>query len=371
MSEILIAAHSKVTYPSSITKPSTASLQDVADSVSASHHDNGMVKDFLFKLLKHKNGDQLEEYTELLSKYGLNTSVDNSDISERLNELKGLITDNDGAPTMEDLANYITTQQQKQKKLHQLLSTIRQSIKTVCLKQHHLVSKLIAEMKREAEKPVSDAQESLEDKSSADDSFYIVWQSIAFDIGSIKKNYLDPINDRLMKVTDLLKKYNSIVLAASAQAVTAGKDANTVKFDVKIMAAALIDFGDIAKNADFGSIDNWNSMTDEEKSTARNTYAPALTIDDNGVMTFDRTEFNKLSSGPEGVNSDGEVSVASYQAWLAQINAFTNSLESGLQTLAQHANQANNSYDNLIKTLSGSIPTITELLMMILKAIRG
>lgn len=351
----------------SVTTPPNAPVQDVTESVSASPYDQQMVKELLIKLLKQDNSNQLGELNELLANNGLDTTAEDSNLSKLLNKIKGVITDKTGAQPGQDLEKMFASQEQRVKRLEQLLIAAKQEIKTDSLKQNYAVSKLFADMKKEAQQPVSDLQSANTLGDSAF-SYRQLWKDLSDAIGSIKSSFVDTITGRLASATGMFQAYNKYILAAASKAVTAGKDGNTVEFDASLIAKARNDFKAVLKTIDLGSVANWDNLSPDEKKTAASTYNPLIKIDAHGKLSFDVSLLDALPNGPAGA-SGNSVSNASYQAWVVQLNGVTSGMQSGLQSLAQRSSQSNTTFDNLVKLLSSSISSLADLVKSVFRAI--
>lgn len=122
-------------------------------------------------------------------------------------------------------------------------------------------------------------------------------------------------------------------------------------------------------NGELGSVDGWNSMTDDEKRRMTITLEPAYKVDSNGKISFNMDQYHSVSGTyPSGIK-DGKVSTASYQAWLATFNAAGNAFQSNMQSFAQRYSQANNNFDTLNKILSSAISTLADSARDVLKSL--
>ncbi|QQG30434.1 IpaD/SipD/SspD family type III secretion system needle tip protein [Pectobacterium carotovorum] len=213
-------------------------------------------------------------------------------------------------------------------------------------------------------------------------SYAELWAVIANAIQTIKEDYVDFYADLMKQYTDMYEAYNEHVQKASSEAVSAGKDGNTVAFDQKKMEDGYTAFDAyVAANSPAGEVKNWADMTPEEKNDMRVTLEPAYKIvevedeDGNchGSIEFNLDQYDKTvkNSYPAAKNQTGvyEPSTSSYQAWLATFNSTSSALQSNMQSFAQRYSQANNTFDNLNKVLSGAISALGESAKDVFKAL--
>ncbi|VFS19014.1 Translocator protein BipD [Yokenella regensburgei] len=118
----------------------------------------------------------------------------------------------------------------------------------------------------------------------------------------------------------------------------------------------------------WGSVKNWDKMTPEERKSMETTLAPAFKVNDSGKIEFNLDQYSAAPDYPSGI-SGGKVSTASYQACLPSFNAGGSALQSNMQAFAQRYSQANSTFDNLNKVLSGAIASLAESAKDVLKAL--
>lgn len=289
-------------------------------------------------------------------------------------------------------------------------------------------------------------------------SYAELWAVIAQAIGSIKTNYLDFYSSLLQKYESMYESYNDNVQKASSEAVNSGGDSNKVSFDATHMDAGYTAFNDYVKNTTLDSVPGWAKMTQTQKDSIKSNLAPSFSVDENGGVKFDLSQYNTVAQHGEYVSSDflekvtegnnipnlekdikthfgitfdfshltvsggkkalsdlldkcnalirndpfkyldarrfldyvenavnhwddyvkkyntdnnskypagielpkSDVSTPSYQAWLATFNAVGSTLQSNLNSFSQRYTQANSTYDNLNKVLSGAISSLSE-----------
>jgi len=206
---------------------------------------------------------------------------------------------------------------------------------------------------------------------NANMSYAEIWLRLALFIGEVKKDYVDFYADLMQKYTEMYESFNENVQKASSEAVSTGSDGNNVSFDTSKMQAGYDAFQkDVDRlNGELGSVDGWNSMTDDEKRSMTITLEPAYKVDSNGKISFNMDQYNSVSGTyPSGIK-DGKVSTASYQAWLATFNAAGNAFQSNMQSFAQRYSQANNNFDTLNKILSSAISSLADSARDVLKSL--
>ena len=191
---------------------------------------------------------------------------------------------------------------------------------------------------------------------------------MALAIKEIKGDYVDFYADLMQKYTEMYEAYNTHVQGAASKAVSTGDDGNNVKFDTSVMKKGYDDFRNEVNGIDLGSVKNWDKMTPEERKSMETTLAPAFKVNGSGKIEFNLDQYNAAPNYPSGI-SGGKVSTASYQAWLASFNAGGSALQSNMQAFAQRYSQANSTFDNLNKVLSGAIASLAESAKDVLKAL--
>lgn len=202
-------------------------------------------------------------------------------------------------------------------------------------------------------------------------SYAEMWLRLAIFIGEIKEDYVDFYADLMQKYTEMYESFNENVQKASSEAVSTGDDGNNVSFDTQKMQAGYDAFQkDVDRlNSELGSVDGWDTMTDDEKRRMMITLEPAYKVDSTGTISFNMDQYHSVSGTyPTGIK-DGKVSTASYQAWLATFNAAGNAFQSNMQSFAQRYSQANNNFDTLNKILSSAISTLADSARDVLKSL--
>lgn len=209
-------------------------------------------------------------------------------------------------------------------------------------------------------------------------SYAELWAAIANAIQTIKEDYVDFYADLMKQYTEMYEAYNEFVQKASSDAVSAGKDGNTVGFDMNKMAEGYTNFDDyVNAHTPAGEVKNWKGMTEQEKNDMRITLEPAYHVNNEGEITFNLDQYNNTvkNTYPSTLNS-GSVengiatpSTSSYQAWLATFNSTGSALQSNMQSFAQRYSQANSTFDNLNKVLSGAISALGESAKDVFKAL--
>ncbi|WP_224718596.1 IpaD/SipD/SspD family type III secretion system needle tip protein [Pectobacterium versatile] len=207
-------------------------------------------------------------------------------------------------------------------------------------------------------------------------SYAELWSAIANAIQTIKEDYVDFYAELMKQYTDMYEAYNNHVQKASSEAISAGKDGNTVLFDLDKTNAGYKDFDDYIKaHSPTGSVKNWDQMDEKEKDYMKTTLAPAYHVNDKGDITFNLDSYNNTvkDSSPSAKDKPDhgtfEASTSSYQAWLATFNSAGSALQSNMQSFAQRYSQANSAFDNLNKVLSGAISSLGESAKDVLKSL--
>lgn len=197
-------------------------------------------------------------------------------------------------------------------------------------------------------------------------SYAELWARVAIAIGGIKKDYVDFYADLMITYTSMYEKFNETVQKAAGEAITSGKDGNTIKFDKNIMEKGWRDFDTWVNAQQFGSVPGWENMSSEQKAEMTGTLEPAYKVDQNGKISFNLDQYNASLKLP---TTTGEISTTAYQAWLASFNALGSSFQSNMQSFAQRYSQANSTFDNLNKVLSGVISTLADSAKQVLKSL--
>lgn len=200
-------------------------------------------------------------------------------------------------------------------------------------------------------------------------SYKDLWLVTANAIGSIKTDYVDFYAGLMQKYTEMYEHFNTYVQNASADAVTAGDDGNNVNFDSAKMQLGYDGFNAKVADIDLGSVKNWENMGEEQQQSMISTLKPAFNVEESsGKISFNLSQYDNANKFPAGINN-GKVSTASYQAWLASFNATGTALQSSMQSFAQRYSQANSTFDNLNKVLSGMITSLANTAKDVLKSL--
>lgn len=353
-----------VSYYHDDTNATQAAPMDETRAGSTSELNTKLIKELIAQLDTPNEADKFNEIRALLSQYGLDTSGEDFNNSKLLVALERLKTASDGAQPSDDFA---AKQEQHVKSSVQPLSDIQREIVTNRTKANYSLSLFLAEKQRAA-------QESAPETKSGDDEIFThtsyaeMWARIALAIKEIKGDYVDFYADLMQKYTEMYEAYNTHVMGAASKAVSSGDDGNNVKFDTSVMKKGHDDFMNEVNGIDLGSVKNWDKMTLEERKSMETTLAPAFKVNDSGKIEFNLDQYSAAPDYPSGI-SGGKVSTASYQAWLASFNAGGSALQSNMQAFAQRYSQANSTFDNLNKVLSGAIASLAESAKDVLKAL--
>ena len=260
-----------------------------------------------------------------------------------------------------------------QSKRNELIENISEQLKTI----HHDIRNQT--LYRKSSSAQLAAATAIPEKKSVTDgelttstSYAEMWLRLAFFIGEVKQDYVDFYADLMQKYTEMYESFNENVQKASSDAVSTGDDGNNIAFDTNKMQAGYDAFQqDVDRlNEELGSVDGWNTMSDDEKRRMVITLEPAYKVDKTtGKISFNMDQYQSVSgSYPSGIK-DGKVSTASYQAWLATFNAAGNAFQSNMQSFAQRYSQANNNFDTLNKILSSAISTLADSARDVLKSL--
>jgi len=201
-------------------------------------------------------------------------------------------------------------------------------------------------------------------------SYADLWARIAVATSTIKSDYVDFYSMLMQKYTEMYEAYNETCQKASSSAITPGDDGNNVKFNTNTMQNGYNQYWDklVDLEAKLGTIKNWGSMTTAERESMVATLAPAFAVE-NGNIYFNIDQYRTVKDTyPSGIDG-GKVSTASYQAWLATFNAAGSAFQSNMQSFAQRYSQANSTFDNLNKVLSGAISSLADSAKEVLKSL--
>ncbi|ORM83733.1 hypothetical protein HA42_05765 [Pantoea deleyi] len=332
---------------------------------STSELNTKLIKELIARLNAPDKANKLDEIRALLGQYGLDTSGEDFNNSKLLASLDRLKTASDGAQPSDDVTEMIAAQEQRVKSSAQALSDIQREIVTNRTKASYSLSQFSAGKQRAALESASEGDEA---EISTHTSYADLWAGMALAIKEIKDDYVDFYADLMQKYTEMYEAYNTHVQGAASKAVSTGDDGNNVKFDASLMSSGYTNFRKEIKSIDLGSVKNWSKMTSDERKSMETTLAPAFKVDDSGKIEFNLDQYSAAPDHPSGI-SNGKVSTASYQAWLASFNAGGSALQSNMQAFAQRYSQANSTFDNLNKVLSGAITSLAECAKDVLKAL--
>lgn len=339
-------------------------ISPMADTHAGSNSElnTKLLSELIAKLGTPYMADKFDDIRATLNQYGLNTSGENF----KLAALERTKTANDGVQPSDDVAGILANQEQQAKSTAQLLADIQREIATNRTKVNYAFSQFSAQ-KQKAVSGAAAKPEIGDDEISTHTSYAELWARMAAAIKEIKGDYVDFYAELMQKYTKMYEAYNTVVQGAASKAVSAGDDGNNVKFNEDIMAQGYSGFWPAIAPIDLGRVKNWEKMTDEERKAMVTTLAPAFKVSD-GVIKFNLDQYSAAPNYPAGIK-DGKVSTASYQAWLANFNAAGSALQSNMQAFAQRYSQANSTFDNLNKVLSGSIASLAESAKDVLKAL--
>ncbi|MFV8988126.1 IpaD/SipD/SspD family type III secretion system needle tip protein [Serratia fonticola] len=353
-------------YPSDTNTTQAASMAET-HAGSTSELNTKLIKELIAQLDTPNKADKFDEIRALLGQYGLDTSGEDFNNSKLLAALERLKTTNDGAQPSDDGAEMVANQEQRVKSSAQALSDIQREIVTNRTKANYSKSQFSAEKQRAAQEPAPEPK-SGDDEISPHTSYAELWARMALAIKEIKGDYVDFYADLMQKYTEMYEAYNTHVQGAASKAVSTGDDGNNVTFYTSVIKKGYDDFMNEVNGIDLGSVKNWDKMTQEERKSMETTLAPAFKVNDSGKIEFNLDQYSAASDYPSGIIGV-QVSTASYQAWLASFNAGGSALQSNMQAFAQRYSQANSTFDNLNKVLSGAIASLAESAKDVLKTL--
>lgn len=357
------AVPNTVSYYPAVTNATQSAPMAETHTGSTSELNTKLIKELIAQLAHPNKADKLDEIRALLGQYSLGTSGEDFNNSKLLAALEHLKTASDGAQPSDDIAEMVANQ----KSSAQALSDIQREIVANRTKANYSLSQLLAEKQRAVQEPAPEPK-SGDDEISTHTSYAELWARMALAIKEIKGDYVDFYADLMQKYTEMYEAYNTHVQGAASKAVSTGDDGNNVKFDTSVMKKGYEDFMNEVNGIDLGSVKNWDKMTQEERKSMETTLAPAFKVNDSGKIEFNLDQYSAAPDYPSGI-SDGKVSTASYQAWLASFNAGGSALQSNMQAFAQRYSQANSTFDNLNKVLSGAIASLAESAKDVLKSL--
>lgn len=341
-----------VSYYPSDTKANQAAPMAETYAGLTSELNAKLIKELIAQLDTPNKPDKLDAIRTTLGQYGLDTSGEDFNNSKLLAAVERLKTGHDVAKPLDDVAEMLANQEERVKSTAQAVSDIQREIATNRIKANYSLSQFSAEKQRAAQEPVPELKSS-DDEISIHTSYAELADRMALAIAKIKEEYLDVYADLMLKYTKMYEAYNTHVQGAATNAVSTGSDGNNVKFDSSVMKKGYDDFRSEINGIDLGSVKNWDELTAKERKSAETTLAPAFKVNDSGKIDFNLEQYSAAPNYPSGI-SDGKVSTASYQAWLASFNAGGSALQSNMQAFAQRYNSVNSIFDNENKELAGS-----------------
>ncbi|WKX25747.1 IpaD/SipD/SspD family type III secretion system needle tip protein [Tatumella ptyseos] len=204
-------------------------------------------------------------------------------------------------------------------------------------------------------------------------SYAALWAYMAEAIKGIKKDYIDVFAGLMLKYTEMYEAFNNIVQKAASDCVHPGEDGNYIKFYRQNMVNGYREFEQVRLELEnnLGKVKSWEQLTENDKKNWVTTLSPAFNVDEkSGEITFNLEQFSNMPKYPNAQESDSQkVSTASYQAWLATFNAASNALQSNMQSFAQRYSQANSTFDNLNKVLSGAINSLADCAKQVFRSL--
>lgn len=339
---------------------------------STSELNTVLLKQLISALTSTESDNQLEDIRKVLQQHGLETSDETflkSKLRAALAEIKAA---NDKAGTTATVEEMISAKYQQVDKTAAALGTIKDEIAQNRIKANFSENQLKATIQTSLQE-IAEAEEAAKARTgdseiSVHTSYSKLWAVMAEAIKNIRTNYVDFYAGLMQKYTEMYEAYNEYVQKASADAVKAGEDGNNVDFNNNTMKGGYDKFNNAVNGMDLGSVANWDKMTDEQKASMTATLEPAFKVDQgSGKISFNLDQYNGRPYYPS--DGGGKVSTSSYQAWLASFNAIGTGLQSNMQSFAQRYTQANSTFDNLNKVLSGAISSMADSAKDVLKAL--
>src|SRR5471030_762075 len=334
---------------------------------SSSELNTKLLKELIAQTLIPGGEDKLERSRAILNHYGQDTSAEDFNNSKIYTALGQLKTANDTAQPSDDVAEVIANQKQQVKNTELALADLKREVATNRTKANYSASQFVA-TKEKALKEASADEGNKREELSTHTSYAELWARMAGAIKNIKGDYVDFYADLMQKYTEMYEAYNKQVQGAATNSISTGDDGNNVKFNISTMDKGYKEFTSEINKIDLGSVKNWDKMTPEERKSMITTLEPAFKVNNSGKIEFNLDQYSAAPNYPSGI-SEGKVSTASYQAWLASFNAGGSALQSNMQSFAQRYSQANSTFDNLNKVLSGAISSLAECAKDVFKAI--
>ncbi|WP_297120587.1 IpaD/SipD/SspD family type III secretion system needle tip protein [Enterobacter sp. ECC-175] len=344
---------------------------------STSELNTVLLKQLMSALTSTDSNNQLEDVRNVLKQHGLDDGDADllkskvgtalADI-EAANNKVGTLARDDKAT----VAKVISAQYEQVDKTAAALGTVKDELAQNRIKARRSENQLNATIQTSLHE-IAEAEEAAKARTgdneiSVHTSYSKLWAVMAEAIKNIRTNYVDFYAGLMQKYTEMYEAYNEYVQKASADAVKAGEDGNNVDFNNNTMKGGYDKFDNAVKGMDLGSVDNWDKMTDAQKASMTATLEPAFKVDQStGKISFNLDQYNGRPYYPS--DGGGKVSTSSYQAWLASFNAVGTGLQSNMQSFAQRYTQANSTFDNLNKVLSGAISSMADSAKDVLKAL--
>lgn len=316
-----------------------------------------LLTDLIIQLEKTGDPQQLDGIRKVLSQHDVGNDAADFSASKLCEATAKLHVANSNETPSEDFAEMKASQARRVDSAKGALHDIQREMTTQNAKANYSHSQFnVSVMKAEqTQKPAYSGT-----KATIHTSYAQLWAAMATAIDNIKGDYVDFYAELMQKYTKLYEAYNKHVQGASTKAVTAGKDGNHVNFSSSAMDKGYKDFSAARVAIDLGSVKNWGKMSLDEQKSMVTTLEPAFKVSAAGDISFNVDTYSQAPGSPSGVGKDGQVSTASYQAWLASFNAGASALQSNMQAFAQRYSQANSTFDNLNKVLSGSISSLAD-----------
>lgn len=344
---------------------------------STSELNTVLLKQLMSALTSTDSNNQLEDVRNVLKQHGLDdgdADLLKSKVGTALADIEAA-NDKVGTLARDDkatVAKMISAQYEQVDKTATALGTIKDELETNRIKARRSENQLNATIQTSLHE-IAEAEEAAKARTgdneiSVHTSYSKLWAVMAEAIKNIRTNYVDFYAGLMQKYTEMYEAYNEYVQKASADAVKAGEDGNNVDFNNNTMKGGYDKFDNAVKGMDLGSVDNWDKMTDAQKASMTATLEPAFKVDQSsGKISFNLDQYNGRPYYPS--DGGGKVSTSSYQAWLASFNAVGTGLQSNMQSFAQRYTQANSTFDNLNKVLSGAISSMADSAKDVLKAL--
>ncbi|MBA4823757.1 IpaD/SipD/SspD family type III secretion system needle tip protein [Pantoea ananatis] len=344
---------------------------------STSELNTVLLKQLMSALTSTDSNNQLEDVRNVLKQHGLDdgdADLLKSKVGTALADIEAA-NDKVGTLARDDeatVAKMISAQYEQVDKTAAALGTIKDELEPNRIKAKRSENQLNATIQTSLHE-IAEAEEAAKARTgdneiSVHTSYSKLWAVMAEAIKNIRTNYVDFYAGLMQKYTEMYEAYNEYVQKASADAVKAGEDGNNVDFTNSTMKGGYDKFDSAVKGLDLGSVDNWDKMTDAQKASMTATLEPAFKVDQSsGKISFNLDQYNGRPYYPS--DGGGKVSTSSYQAWLASFNAIGTGLQSNMQSFAQRYTQANSTFDNLNKVLSGAISSMADSAKDVLKAL--